>query len=217
MTVLSPRPVVHDLVKLRSAGVEAVGGAGPIWVRDILRKCPWVVVRRSRALDRQIAIGVRGKERQERWGGYIHLGQIEQLLSPRNLRSDRAKQSRYELPALQALRFLETELSSMTLEWGPAGSVGFELASGVPVIHQGSDLDVVFCLRRPITRRFARELLAILQAAPHQVDSRIETPLGGFSLEEYSRTDSLQLLVKTGSGPVLSPDPWRPSVAGDQK
>jgi phosphoribosyl-dephospho-CoA transferase len=217
MSTALPSPLVHDLVLLNSYEVDAAHAAEAGWIKSTLRECPWVVVRRTLAPDGKISIGIRGEERQQRAGGFARYEQIEKLLSPRHLRSDHIAGNRRALPAMQSLVFLETVLSSFPLDWGPGGSVGYELASERPVVHAKSDLDLVIRAPKRLNRKFAEELWVILLSSPGKIDCRIETPACGFSLDEYIRSEAASLLVRTPAGPVLANDPWQlPSSGGER-
>jgi phosphoribosyl-dephospho-CoA transferase len=190
--------------------------AEPTWVRPALANCPWVVVRRAVSPEDRIAVGVRGQERQQRWGGLVRKDQIAKVIAPWHLRSGLAKLLRLSLPAMQSLRFLEIELASLSNDWGPGGSVGYELTSGAPVVTQGSDLDLVIIAPDRFDRDFAQHLLEKMALAPAKVDVRIETPRCGFSLEEYVRRTSEKLLVRTSTGPRLTTDPWNQPVGENE-
>src|SRR5260221_13880924 len=214
MASMFPSPFVHDLalLSLSDTKVNAANLVERNWIKNALEKCPWVVVRRSLAPDETISIGVRGSQRRERWGGFARYSQIVSLATPQELRSDLSAKNPLNLPAMRTLQFLQSELSSFPLEWGPGGSVGYELASGAQVVHPKSDLDLVIRAPERCARMFAEELSTILLASPGKIDCRIETPWCGFSLEEYARAETPSLLVRTPTGPRLSKDPWQLSV-----
>jgi phosphoribosyl-dephospho-CoA transferase len=174
---------VHDLILLRSGDVETACMVESPWVRPALRHTPWAVVRCAPAPTGRLAVGVRGTAREERWGGLIELSKVVLMKRRSQLRSSLAHDSRRTIPALKALTFVETVLAHMDLDWGPAGSVGFELATGSPVVSEGSDLDVVLFTSRRIDAVTARDIRLALAASPVKVDLRIETPFCGFSLE----------------------------------
>ena len=208
MTPSPHSPRVHDLLLTRSTEITQACVAEPVWVRLALQRNPWVVTRRVVAPEGLIAVGVRGIERRQRWGGFMCIDQISKIVSPYDLRSDLADSTRLDLPALQALRFIEASLSTLPYQWGPGGSVGYEIVSCVAVVTQESDLDLVLSCPKRFNRRFARELMQRIAAAPGKVDVRVETSGCGFSLEEYSREDSEKILVRTSTGPQLTADPW---------
>jgi phosphoribosyl-dephospho-CoA transferase len=213
----SPFPFlrVHDLVNLAS-DVEEACTEKPSWVDPAVLQCPWVVVRRALISDTIVSIGVRGAMRQQRWGGFIRRDNITLAVTPQQLRTSSVQTERSNLPAFQALRFLETTLPSVQIQWGPGGSVGFELATGAPVVTLQSDLDLVIRAPAPFDRRTARDLWRLIAAVPATVDVLVETGLCGFSLHEYASGESNRLLVRTTQGPMLTDDPWGPLPGGYQ-
>jgi phosphoribosyl-dephospho-CoA transferase len=190
--------------------------AKPAWVRPALAKYPWVVARRAISPKDRIAVGVRGQERQQRWGGFVRKDQIVKVIAPWHLRSGLANTVRLSLPAMQSLRFLEIELASLSNDWGPGGSAGYELASRAPVVTRESDLDLVISAPDCFDRDFAQHLLKKIALAPAKVEVRIETSWCGFSLEEYARGNSEKLLVRTATGPLLTTAPWDQPVGRKQ-
>ena len=212
MSMRFPIPYAHDLLLVKSTTIEEACMAEPTWVRPALAKYPWVVARRAISPKGRIAVGVRGKERQQRWGGFVRKDQIAKVIAPWHLRSGLANTVRLSLPAMQSLRFLEIELASLSNDWGPGGSVGYELASRAPVVTRESDLDLVISAPDRFDRDFAQHLLKKIALVSAKVDVRIETPWCGFSLEEYVGRNSEKLLVRTSMGPRLTTDPWNQSV-----
>ncbi|XWK68184.1 malonate decarboxylase holo-[acyl-carrier-protein] synthase [Tunturiibacter gelidiferens] len=97
--------------------------AEPTWVRLALEKYPWVIARRAISPEGRIAVGVRGQERQQRWGGFMRKEQIVKTIAPWHLRSGLANTVRLSLPAMQALRFLEIELARSLTIGGQAGAL----------------------------------------------------------------------------------------------
>ena len=69
---------------------------------------------------------------------------ISEILSPPDLveRVDRLP----DLPVTYAFRLAAPILSLSGLAWGPGGSVGFTLATGVSMVTASSDLDLVLTL-----------------------------------------------------------------------
>jgi phosphoribosyl-dephospho-CoA transferase len=201
-------PRVHDLILLSSGDVDGACMAEPPWVHLALRHTPWVVARRAPAPNGKLAVGVRGAARGERWGGFVELSRAVRKKRPSQLRSYLARDSRRAIPALKALTFVETELIHTDFDWGPAGSVGFELATGAPVATEGSDLDLVLFAPKRIDPMTARDLWVTLAASPTKVDVLVETPFCGFSLEEYTRAESTQILIRLPEGRRLVDDPW---------
>ena len=209
--------LVHDLLRLRTAEVEPACMPEPSWVRASLDRSPWVVVRRALAPEGFVAIGVRGEGRHERWGGFVSPEQISERARPCDLRTRKIGIGRASLPAIQALRHLETELSQLALEWGPGGSIGYEIASGVSTATSCSDLDLIIRAQARIEVGFAKHILVAISTAPARLDPRVETPSCGFSLQEYCNNSSGKVLVRTASGYALSHDPWQSSIGGEMR
>jgi phosphoribosyl-dephospho-CoA transferase len=85
--------------------------------------------------------------------------------------------------------------------------VGFELATGVAVAGNASDLDVVVRSPEPWPLESAREIADHLNRLPTCVDAQLDTPAGAVMLSEYARGD--RFLLRTPDGPRLTWDPWR--------
>lgn len=204
-------PRVHDLLVLKpGSGVEAEA-TNPEWVRAALIQSRFVVARRKAAPPGMIAVGVRGPSRDQRWAGFITNEDVHQVIGPGVLRSQNAHIARRSLPAIEALRYAEERLRPLTLEWGPVGSVGYELATGLSVTRLESDLDLVIYAPHPVLRDEVRCFWNVLDVAPARIDVHLETPAGGFSLEEYVRDGQDRVLLRMPTGPILTDDPWRPA------
>jgi phosphoribosyl-dephospho-CoA transferase len=102
-------------------------------------------------------------------------------------------------------------------EWGPTGSAGFELATGMPTISASSDLDVLVRTPDEMTPGDAVTLLATLEAeaarAGIRIDVQLETPAGAIALAEWAAAKPSTML-RTPSGPRLVANPWS-SVSSD--
>ena len=200
---------VHDLLHVDPESVNPGCPAEQAWVKDALAASPWVVVRRDDATEDQIAVGVRGATRGDRWGGFVARSQIRSIVRPEDLRFLHCS-SRYlpRTPALKALLQMNERWCGLTLPWGPGGSVGFELASGRPSTNDSSDLDLIIRASAAISKEQARSLWKRTQDLTVRVDVRVETPFCGFSLEEYACGSSGRILLRYPDGPKLGADPW---------
>ena len=96
----------------------------------------------------------------------------------------------------------------LTFAWGPTGSVGFELASGMPATNGTSDLALIIRAPARISRERARFLWNQTKDLAVRVDARVETLHCGFSLEEYACGSSGRILLRYADGPKLGADPW---------
>jgi phosphoribosyl-dephospho-CoA transferase len=122
------------------------------------------------------------------------------------------------LPAFSALAELRRAPCSLgQYVWGPAGSGGFELATGVPTATGSSDLDLL--IRAPerldhaMAGRLLSELLALAQRAGVRIDAQLETPSGGVALAELAAGKS-HVMARANTGASLVTDPWASVVDG---
>jgi phosphoribosyl-dephospho-CoA transferase len=163
----------------------------PDWVVESLRRTPWVVVRRARAPAGRIAVGVRGPTRTQRHPLIIDPDDVMERVAPQQLTD---VVPRRDLPAFRTLDVVRRAVGPTGLEWGPTGSVGFELATGHPCVRAGSDLDIAV---------FVDRLGAASGITPLPgVDCAIETPSGAVALAELVH-GAEQVLLKTADGPRL--------------
>jgi phosphoribosyl-dephospho-CoA transferase len=93
--------------------------------------------------------------------------------------------------------------------------VGFELATGVPVVKPESDLDIVIYADRPIPAAIASALCGCANGLAAPVDIRVETPSSGFALREYTRNWPAPILLRTAAGVMLGADPWESNRESD--
>ena len=178
----------------------------PMWVIEAQRLGQPVVVRRALCAPGQVAVGVRGPLREQRFATVMSLDSIERRVKPEELchvALDR------DLPALRALAQLQAMLDASGWAWGVSGSAGFELASGVEALHERSDLDLILRTPQPLSREQARELVKIFDTAACQVDMQLQTPLGAVALREWAGP-ARRVLLKNSREACLVIDPWNP-------
>ncbi len=221
--VLSPgdtRWHAHDILRVRR--LEAFDNE-PAWVRDAFARAPFVVVRRAQAAAGYVAAGVRGAARNERYGTWTRSEDIEAVLNPEALLSLRSALApeRAGLPVFVALDALCREPSYPgsypgSYVWGPTGSAGFELATGVPTVTANSDLDLLIRMPNHLTHDEAARIQALLDQHAAQagvrIDAQLETPAGGVALAEYA-SGKARVMARHAGGPQLVADPWALSSA----
>lgn len=204
----------HDLLRV-SAGAASFADA-PGWVRGALDRAPYVVVRRAAMKEGHVPVGIRGATRGERFGTWLDLASIDARSTPEQLAAAPVHAARAALPALSLLVAIKVRCDHTQLAWGPTGSVGFELASGVPTVTESSDLDLVMRAPAPLDRAWARAWLSVLtrSAAEHatRIDVQIETPCGAFSLAEFAHPGA-RVMLRSPDGPLLVDDPWHRCIA----
>ncbi|MBA1188114.1 malonate decarboxylase holo-ACP synthase [Pseudomonas entomophila] len=195
----------HDL--LWGMAPTDLPAQAPEWARQALQAGQPVVVRRAVGAPGQVAVGVRGGQRHQRLGAWLPARAISRRCSPEQLRLDAgAPLSR---PALAALARVTPLLDTHGLAWGPTGSVGYQLASGVEVLQTGSDLDLVIRAAQPMPREQARALYALLNTGDCRIDAQLETPWGAVALAEWAGP-ARRVLLKRAHGAGLVDDPWQP-------
>lgn len=175
----------------------------PAWVRDAISAGHPVVVRRALAEPGYVAVGVRGRLREQRFAAQMPVVAVQRRVTPQDLRS---VISTRDLPALRALDQLRPVLAQQ--DWGVTGSAGFELASGIEALHAKSDLDLILLMPKPLERNAARDLLALLDSAECAIDLQLQTPFGAVALREWAG-ESRRVLLKTTHGAHLVLDPWQ--------
>jgi phosphoribosyl-dephospho-CoA transferase len=199
---------VHDLLLLKEESSVTFPAGGPTCPDLTLNGHPWVVVRRGHLSSGSIPVGVRGLQRHERYGGFTESHEVLETRRPDQLRLALAGDSRRALRAFRTLLYIESHLEGLDMSWGPGGSVGYELASGLPAAHADSDLDLILFSPRKLEIAAAQDLWRMFNDAPGKVDALVETPCCGFSLEEYATTSLRKLLLRTSHGRLLGSDPW---------
>jgi len=200
---------VHELILLKTE--SAVTSAKEEPACPYLNPAhPWVVVRRGRISDGLIPVGVRGSERSERYAGFTQLSEVIEVRRPDQLRLLLAENSRKGLQAFRTLSYLENHLLGLDMIWGPGGSVGYELASGIPAVRDGSDLDFILFAPKKLDMIEAQDLWRMISIAPGKVDALVETPFCGFSLQEFVTTSHRKMLLRTNDGRILGSNPWNP-------
>jgi phosphoribosyl-dephospho-CoA transferase len=199
----------HDILKIQPVGLCDVENR-PAWVNETLKSTPFVVVRRAALMHNQIPVGVRGQVRQQRYAGLVSIEHILICIKPEMLAQAKSWQQNrhFSKELISTLEKADQVLSAQQLVWGPTGSVGFELATGLPVVSSASDLDCLLRADTYLSQRIAEKIYAELKAAGTKFDVQLETPQGAVSLVEYSR-GARPFLLRTLYGPKLVNTPWQ--------
>jgi phosphoribosyl-dephospho-CoA transferase len=201
----------HDLLRLASGALLRHEGSAPAWVTPSLARAPWVVVRRARTSGDLIPVGMRGRTRAERFAALLAPDAVAGRVTPEDLAAARGwrhtPRTRRVGHVVQVLDAVDELFASLGFAWGPTGSVGFELATGVAAASASSDLDVVVRAPEPWPLEYAREIADDLARLPARVDVQLDAPAGAVVLAEYARGG--WVLLRTPDGPRLVHDPWR--------
>src|ERR1700722_11149226 len=207
-----PAPAVHALLRVANLDALAWEAHRPHWASAALQLAPWAVVRRAAPRLGLWPVGVRGSQRHQRSAAWLPHGAMQECITPQMLVAQPAWRERLSAaatPAVAVLGEVPRTISAHVFagRWGPSGSVGFELASGVPSTTSGSDLDLVLSADEPMARSAATRLHADLAKFPVRIDVLLETPHGAAALAEDAHGEGATLL-RCAHGPRLVQDPW---------
>lgn len=198
--------LAHDL--LWGMTPQQLPADAPVWVVESITAGQPVVVRRALTTPDRIAVGVRGRLREQRYAASMAITAIARRVRPEDLCH---VASTRDLPALRALSRLRPLLDASGWTWGVSGSAGFELATGIEALHERSDLDLILRTPHCLDRLQARELLAHLDTSVCAVDMQLQTPCGAVALREWAGL-SRRVLLKDDLQARLVSDPWQSSV-----
>ncbi|WP_041021149.1 MULTISPECIES: malonate decarboxylase holo-ACP synthase [unclassified Pseudomonas] len=197
--------LAHDL--LWGMTPQQLPADAPAWAVQALDLGQPVVVRRALTAPGQVAVGIRGRAREQRYATSMPLAAIQRRVRPEDLCHVECHR---DLPALRALSRLRSMLDACGWTWGISGSAGFELASGIEALHERSDLDLILRTPQPMDRVQARDLLARLDGSVCAVDMQLQTPFGAVALREWAGS-SRRVLLKDDVQARLVSNPWQPS------
>lgn len=194
----------HDLLWLASR--EALEGITADWVATLWHTGLPVVVRRDVDGDGRIPVGVRGMRRDQRAAGWVRPEQVTRVVSPEDLSDPQLllRSPFISQPPVQLALMLAQQ--TWPWYWGVTGSTGYALATGIPVIHAASDLDLLIRAPQPLSAGEFTRWQQQLDGALCRADTQLETPSGAVALAEWLRDG--RALLKTHRGPRLVSDPW---------
>lgn len=195
----------HDLIWLTSR--DALEGITESWVESAWHAGMPVVVRRDVDNEGRIPVGVRGLRRDQRAAGWVKPENVLRVVSPEELcvTADLLRSPFVTQPPVQVALQLAQQAWPWT--WGITGSTGYALATGIPVIHADSDLDLLIRAPHAVAPDAFAGWQLQLGRALCRADTQVDTPEGGFALAEWLRDG--KTLLKTRRGPRLVADPWR--------
>jgi len=196
----------HDL--LWGMPVKGLPADAPDWVVYATNMEQPVVVRRGLVPDHQVAVGIRGPQREQRYAALMDRSWIGRCVRPEAL-IDAISQGDPSLPVWRGLQQARSLVAAQNLVWGIAGSAGYELASGVSAVHRDSDLDLILRTPEFFSREHARQLLVALDGLACRIDLQLQTPHGAVALREWAGS-SRQVLLKAAAGAYLTDNPWLP-------
>ncbi|TDV60524.1 phosphoribosyl-dephospho-CoA transferase [Pseudomonas sp. LP_7_YM] len=195
----------HDL--LWGMPMATVPADAPAWVFEVITLGHPVVVRRAQVAQGWVAVGVRGHSRDQRFATLMSGADIAWRVQPEQL-VDAVDNVVADWPALQALRQIRSLMNALGLPWGVAGGAGFELATGIQVLHQDSDLDLILRTDDFFSREQSAGLVEALDNALWRIDLQLQTPAGAVALREWAGA-ARKVLLKADDGARLVDNPWQ--------
>ena len=169
---------------------------------------PVTVVRRAEAPPGFAAVGIRGGSRELRFAALVKLRDVRHVRTPESLVAEREwRESLAAIPAsLREALALFNELSDREkFVWGPVGSVGYQLATGLLVTTDESDVDVLIRCDVPPDRSMLSAVRHVARKSIARLDVILEGPPGAVALEELHSHD---VLLKTSRGPCMGAFRW---------
>ncbi|MDQ9950783.1 MULTISPECIES: malonate decarboxylase holo-ACP synthase [Acinetobacter] len=192
----------HDLLWGMTA--DCLADDAPLWVKEVLLRGDPVVVRREITPEDQVAVGIRGQFRHQRYAAQMPRSAISRQLKPEELTHVDMQQFAHLAERLQSISSIMKKFSGC---WGYTGSFGFELATGIKTVTQQSDIDLLIRAEQSFAKKLAIELLENFQQAALNVDIQLQLPQGGLALKEWAE-NSGKVLLKRSDGAVLLENPW---------
>jgi phosphoribosyl-dephospho-CoA transferase len=192
----------HDL--LWGMTVDCLADDAPHWVKEVVQRGDPVVVRRAMTSIDQVAVGVRGQFRYQRYAAQMPRSAISRQLKPEALTYVDTQQFAHLAERLQSICSIMKNFSGC---WGYTGSFGYELATGIKTVTQQSDIDLLIRAEQSFAKKQAIELLENFQQAGLNVDIQLQLPQGGLALKEWAG-NSGKVLLKRADGAVLVVNPW---------
>jgi phosphoribosyl-dephospho-CoA transferase len=205
-------PAVHALLRVADPEALIWDADRPHWAEAALQLARWAVIRRAAPRPGLWPVGLRGALRSQRAAAWLPHHAAGECIMPQHLAATQAWREHPRATATPAIAVLDEVAAIFATHgfagrWGPGGSVGFELASGVRCTTPDSDLDLVLSAELPMTRADAASLHTDLSRLPVRIDVLLETPWGAAVLAEYARgVDAV--LLRSAQGPRLVRDPW---------
>ncbi len=195
-------PQAHDL--LWGMPLGALPEQAPDWAWQAIATGQPVVVRRAVTDEDQVAMGIRGALRQQRFACTMPKTVIQRVVKPEQLIEVDAEQ----FPVIaEKVQPIAQVLQATEWTWGITGSTGFELATGLHVTHANSDLDILIRMPNELSKADAKALWDALQQTSVRMDVQLQTPYGGVALADWANARH-QVLLKRSQGAVLVDNPW---------
>jgi phosphoribosyl-dephospho-CoA transferase len=193
----------HDIVRFNQAAVLNIDW--PDWFQPTT-EFVYATVRRDSLKAGLLPVGLRGKQRNQRFAFELAEELVAEVIHPWSLieKNSFRHAEILNFSAYQAYLQARTLLSGT--KWGVGGSLGFELATNQPTVKETSDFDLLLYAKEP-----AELPLTAIQQHPEifqPLDMQVITVKGGFALKEYLQHPDKKILLKTINGPILTNELW---------
>ena len=207
-------PCPHDLL-WTTGSPDALYSPAPLpdWIDAAWLASAPLVVRREQVPAGLVPVGLRGMQRHQRHAAYLSIDAITRRTPPEVLARTRAWETWGDASGHACRRALRTRaplLDELPWSWGITGGAGFAMASGLPVLREGSDLDLLLRIPHAPDPALLQRLSRRFDELPLRVDVQVDIGHGGFALAEWLRGGLVML--KTGQGPRLVAHPWMAAV-----
>lgn len=206
----------HDLLTIALEKDEL--SSFPEWSQLKLTEFQTVIVTRQKPLSKDgVVVGVRGNQRNQRFAFEVNKQRIQKRVTPYevlgNFTFDCLPESRQALPVFRALRSIQAE-QFLSADFGITGSAGYEIVTSDMMVKETSDLDLVLKVDHQILFDELKTLWKNVNQFSVHADVQLVNADRGFSLEEFVQQNGKQVLIKAGTGPFISNDPWHDLIQG---
>lgn len=200
----------HDLLTITLEKDELL--SFPKWAQLKLTEFQTVIVTRQKPLSKDgVVVGVRGNQRNQRFAFEVDKQRIQKRVTPyealEQFKFNQLPESRKDFPVFQALRNIQDK-QLLSSNFGITGSAGYEIVTGDMMVKETSDLDLVLNVAHQISLNELKKLWENVNQFSVHADVQLVNADRGFSLEEFVQQNGRSVLIKSGSGPFISNDPW---------
>lgn len=206
----------HDLLTITLEKDELL--SFPKWAQLKLTEFQTVIVTRQKPLSKDgVVVGVRGNQRNQRFAFEVDKQRIQKRVTPyealEQFKFNQLPESRKDFPVFQALRNIQDK-QLLSSNFGITGSAGYEIVTGDMMVKETSDLDLVLNVAHQISLNELKKLWENVNQFSVHPDVQLVNADRGFSLEEFVQQNGRSVLIKSGSGPFISNDPWNDLIQG---
>lgn len=206
----------HDLLTITLEKDELL--SFPKWAQLKLTEFQTVIVTRQKPLSKDgVVVGVRGNQRNQRFAFEVDKQRIQKRMTPyealEQFKFNQLPESRKDFPVFQALRNIQDK-QLLSSNFGITGSAGYEIVTGDMMVKETSDLDLVLNVAHQISLNELKKLWKNVNQFSMHADVQLVNADRGFSLEEFVQQNGRSVLIKSGSGPFISNNPWNDLIQG---